>query len=174
MSKNSKQQNKINIKKNKNKILKNENFNKLLIAVFFFACLFGFFTLITMRITGDNKDVTPDETVLQFQEILLGSSFNRNDKSYLVLYFDKTDEELFESFNITVQTYNSQEKKLPFYSVDMSLYFNKDYITTEETNKNPQSIDDLLINGPTLIKFTNNKVVDYVEGEANIKEYLGN
>lgn len=185
MSKNSKQQNKgkvdisddikENKKKNKKAFKKKEEnvvLKKILIAVVFFICIFGFFLLVTMRITEGNKDVTSSEVTVQFQEILLGSSFNRNDKSYLILYFDKSDDQLYENFNIVGQEYNSKEEKLPFYTVDMSVSFNKKYATTEETNKNPQSIDDLLINGPTLIKFTNGKVVDYIEGGTEITEYL--
>ena len=51
--------------------------------------------------------------------------------------------------------------------------FAKKYRTTEESNKNPTNAAELLINGSTLIKFSNNSVAEYIEGEESIKSYLG-
>ena len=53
----------------------------------------------------------------------------------------------------------------------MSNGLNKSY-SGEESNKNPTKASDIVINGPTLIKFSGNEVVDYIEGVDNIKSYL--
>ena len=55
----------------------------------------------------------------------------------------------------------------------MSNGFNKKYVTDGESNKNPESVDAMSINGPTLIKVNENKVVEYIEGQDAISSYLG-
>ena len=50
--------------------------------------------------------------------------------------------------------------------------FNKKYVTDGESNKNPTKASEFLINGATLIKVNDNKVVDYIEGYDSINNYL--
>ena len=55
----------------------------------------------------------------------------------------------------------------------MTNTFNKKYTTTEESNKNPTKASEISVNGPTLMRITNNGLVDYIEGEESIASYLG-
>ncbi len=55
----------------------------------------------------------------------------------------------------------------------MSNMYNRDYNTTEETNKAPSNVDELRINGPTIIKISKGNVVEYIEGLEAVKDYLG-
>ena len=54
----------------------------------------------------------------------------------------------------------------------MSSAFNKKYKTDGESNKNPMNVSDFKINGITLIKVENKKIVEYIEGEEAVKNYL--
>ena len=53
----------------------------------------------------------------------------------------------------------------------MSEGLNKKY-TGEESNSNPKKASDIVINGPTLIKVKNGKVIEYIEGTESISDYL--
>ena len=102
---------------------------------------------------------------------MLGESFNRNEKEYLVLFYDRTNGEIYSSISSNLDKYNKDKKSLTIYTVDMSNGINSRY-ASEESNTNPSSASDLKINGPTLIKFVNNKVMEYIEGTDNINNYL--
>ena len=58
------------------------------------------------------------------------------------------------------------------YKVDMSSAWKKKYATDSESNKNPTKVSEFKINGPTLIKVSKNKVVEYIEGEEAIRTKL--
>ena len=95
-----------------------------------------------------------------------------SDEEYLVIFYDKGDEEIADNFNELVETHRYGLGGRNLYVVDMSSGFNKKYLTTEESNKNPESVSDFKINGPTLIVVRDHSVSEYIEGEEAIKEYL--
>lgn len=152
-------------------------YKKFIVALCVLAIL-GLFYLLAVHITEKNDtsgaDPEEEETISDdYSEILLGSSFNRSEKEYLVVYYDYDNQDIKSTLTTSILDYTSKDDNLTVYKVDMSNVFNNSYVTEEETNKEPSSVDELKINGPTLIKFKNNKVVDYVEGLEQVKEYLG-
>ena len=44
--------------------------------------------------------------------------------------------------------------------------------TSDEANHDAKDASEMKISGPTLIKFNNNKIDDYIEGKEEITEYL--
>lgn len=150
--------------------LKLKNVIIVVVAVLLFL---GVFYLITVNATkeDDNTDEDADTTYIQTEDILVGSSFNRAGKEYIVVYYDKSNSSLSD-ISSKVYDYRNKEDRLPLYVADMSNVFNKNYSTDGDTNKSPKDIDELMINGPTLIKFSNDQVSDYIEGIDNILNYL--
>jgi len=150
---------------------------KGLIIILVVIGILSIFFLITVHITNnssdttisDNKDNT--EAVIQYEEILAGSSFSMNEDSYLVLYYDKSDSDLSSEFSSVVSSYNNKDDALALYSVDMDSAFNKDYVK-EQSNTSPKSASELSIVGPTLIKFDKGNVSEYIEGKDAILSYL--
>lgn len=143
---------------------------KVLRVLFVVIVVLSAFYLLTVLIVGNVDDDTVAETTIQYDEILAGSSFGMRDDEYLVVYYDFTDSELTD---ITSQIYSySYTGEYRLYTVDMSNGFNKPYATEETANKKPESAEELLINGPTLIKFSDGKVSEYIEGTDNIVDYL--
>ena len=53
----------------------------------------------------------------------------------------------------------------------MSNGLNKKY-SGDESNTNPASASEIIINGPTLIKFSGGSVAEYIEGIDGIKDIL--
>ncbi len=166
-------------KKKKNEMSSEVEFNtsvkNVIIVSLVVVVVLGVFYLLTVELTNDDtadNSNASQQTSIQTEEILAGSSFNRTDDEYLVVYFDKSDSDLYSNLGSVISTYKSKDERIPLYMVDMSSTFNKGYITEEEVNQNPTSIEELKINGPTLIKFNNNSVTEYVQGEEAITNYL--
>ncbi|MBQ2639721.1 MAG: hypothetical protein IJF92_03055 [Bacilli bacterium] len=146
---------------------------KLLVIV---LVILGIFYFLTVYITSkkENKYVKEEKTGnvdISYQEILAGSSFNIDEEEYIVIYYDMSDKDLKSNITTSISKYESKEKHLPIYTVNMSSAFNKKY-NSSESNNNPSSLEELSISGPTLIKFSNNEVNEYIESYDNIKEYL--
>ena len=140
---------------------------------------FGIFYLLTVYITNKEKESTDtgneeteEKTIIQYEEILVGTSFSMSDDEYLVLYYDQSDETLSRNLSDQVSAYRGKEDALKIYQVDLSNAFNQPYVTKGEPNRNPVSVSDLKFNGPTLIKISHGNVLDYVDGEDRILEYL--
>ena len=168
-----------NIKKNENIVEKeNESFlgdiwGKLFVifgVISFFCC----FYLLTVYITNKDKDKTDtsqkDEVTISTNEILLGRTLNVSDGDYYVIYYDQTVEDIKNVYDPLVNDYRNKGEKI--YFVDMGNSFNKKYSTDGESNKNPTKISEFKINGPTLMKISNKKVVEYIEGEDAIRTNL--
>jgi hypothetical protein len=148
-----------------------------IITVICILLFFGAFYLLTLYITNKNSDKKDDneEKVvnISYDTIMLGRSLSMSDGEYLVIYYDKSNEDINSTYSSLVSTYKTKDEHLTIYTVDMSNGFNKKYVTDGESNKNPESVDAMSINGPTLIKVNENKVVEYIEGQDAISSYLG-
>ena len=135
--------------------------------------VFVLFYFFTIYLTNKRNSKASDESSeVKFSEIILGRSFSMKDSEYLVLYCDSSDEETMESCTNLLLNYQVNHGEGSIYYVNMNNGFNKAYKTEEESNKNPSSVSELLINGPTLIKVNEHKAVEYIEGIDEITNYL--
>lgn len=138
-------------------------------------CVFLIFYLITVfRLGGFKSNKTNTNTSIQYQEILAGTAFNRSEADYMVVFYDISDTENEDSQSITstVSGYSSETTNVALYTCDLGNEFNKKFTTTEEANTNPFSAEDLLINGPTLIRFTNGELKEYIQGKSEVETYI--
>ncbi len=146
----------------------NDHMDKFFIVaavILFLLC----FYILTVYITNKNNDTSDNkENVVEINNeyILLGRSLSMGKGDYYVLFFHINDSNVYD------EIVNNYSGDLPVYKVDMSIAFNKKYITDGESNKNPSKVTEFKINGPTLIKVSNKKVVEYIEGEDAIRTSL--
>lgn len=144
------------------------------VVLIFFACFY--FLTVAIVNKDEKKDDTADsssktnEVEIQHEEILLGSSFSIKDDQYLVVYYDTTDDDL-SSLTSAISTYRSSSKDVNLYTVDMGDGLNKGFVG-ETPNKKATKSSELSISGPTIIKFTDNKISTYIEGMDKVIEYL--
>ncbi len=131
------------------------------------------FYLISAFVTGSFKKDDKDAAQVQYNEILAGSSFKMGG-TYYVVYYDMSDKENEETNSIStaINSFKTNASGQILYTCDLSNAFNKNYVTTNEPNTNPFGAEDLLINGPTVIKFEDGKVVDYKYTVAEVESYL--
>lgn len=109
-----------------------------------------------------------EETVINYEFIPMGTILNRNEKSYYVL-FDNFKNSLTE--DVYINGLLSEQKMYRVYKVDMSLKENEKYLS-KEPNAKAQTISDLKINGITLIKVSDGKIVKYLTGSDEIENFL--
>ena len=127
--------------------------------------------LFTLYLTGKGETTsyksTPQEASISYNKIIVGRSFSVDNGEYLVVYYNLDDD---SSIDDAVHTYRNSNK-LNLYSVDMSDPINTKY-KSEESNTNPTNASEIRINGPTLIKFNDKEVIDYIEGTDDVINYL--
>lgn len=169
--------------KKKNKVKINTTTNdlevtkvvKILVGV---LLVLGITYLIAAFITGDIKlgkkqEKEKTEVEIQYEEILAGETFKQDASEYYVMYFNFTDN-IAASYLTFKDTYSYKENSLDFYIVDLEKGFNQTFIKkeTEEDKKYADSIDDVKVSNPTILKISNHKVVERVEGKQDVLNYL--
>lgn len=176
---NNKNKNKKNTQNSK-EVLKNfDNDNNakkiikcIVIVLVFFAVMYLLTVLILKKSSTDYITNEKDSTSIQYSEILAGTSFSKKDNEYLVLFYNMNDDEDNDNiYSNLVSDYEAKDEHLPIYYVDLSSTLNKS-VLSKESNKDATSAEELKINGVTLIKFTNNKISEYIEGQEEISNYL--
>ncbi len=110
------------------------------------------------------------EIIISYEDATVGTIFNRPDTEYYVIFDDFTENPNQYLTSILFR-YSNEEETLPIYKVDMSNGFNIKY-AGEQGNPSAQKVEDIKINGVTLIKIVNGKNVKYIEGTTNIENEL--
>ena len=172
-NKNNKKKN-VNNKKVIDNIDSDINIKKVFICIILVAIIFGLVYLLTLYITKNSTDSVVkkkfDNTTIQYDEILLGTSFSQKDNEYLVLFYNVSEDE--DSTYYTLKSnYEAKDDALAMYYVDLGSALNKSAVSKED-NKTAVSASELKISGPTLIKFKEGKIEEYITGEEDITNYL--
>ncbi|MBO5183547.1 MAG: hypothetical protein J6B64_04010 [Bacilli bacterium] len=119
------------------------------------------------NIAEENEDISVDNTT-----IMLSQLFSQHDEEYYVLVYDFSDKlSIIPSW---LSLYEGSNDTLTVYKADSSKKFNSKYIVEENSNKNANSLSELRVISPTLIKVKDNKIIQYIEGEDSIKEVFKN
>lgn len=164
-----------NVKKNIEKLEMSSEAKNLIIVtvvVLAFLALFYFVTVIILD-NGDKKNTGTDEVEVQHKEVLVGTSFSIKDSNYYVFYYETGDDEISSDASSLVSKYRSSNKDIYLYTVDMSNALNQG-AKSDSSNSSATNASELKISGPTLIKFTDGAIAQYVEGMDAIEEILNN
>lgn len=141
------------------------------------AIVLGFVGLLYLGVLGLEKlglfeegYTKPISTAVTISdtEILMGSVFNRPDKTYYVLFDEINSDTKKDPY---VEYLLSKVTDTKVYKVDMELKYNEKYISTK-SNPQAKKASDLKISDITLIKITNGKIAKYIVGSDEIVEYL--
>ena len=154
--------------KNKEEVTTKSQINSFLknlvsILIFVGVIYLGVFGLEKLGVFEEGyTKPTKEDTKISYEYILIGTVFNRPEKEYYVI-FDDYEKDLYSHISSLVSN-----KKLPVYKVDMSKGENASF-KSEESNPNAKSVDELKINGLTVIKVKNGKIDKYYTGLENIE-----
>lgn len=116
----------------------------------------------------DKYEKVPDE--IQNVEILAGSTFNRQEESYYVLFYNFDTSSSIGYANAYDLYTNMGEDKM--FLVDTNKGFNKNYLTDDKTKINISGIDKLKVVDGTLIRVEKGKGVSYKVGLEEINKTL--
>ena len=168
-----------NIKKEHTKVMnsisnRDNEVSKVIKCIIVVLVIFAIAYLLTIYITKNSTDSVVkkelENTSIQYDEILAGTSFSKKDSEYLVLFYNVSEDEN-STYDSLKSTYEAKKDAIPMYYVDLGSSLNKDCVSTE-ANKDATSSSELKINDATLIKFTDNKISEYMIGEEEISNYL--
>lgn len=141
-----------------------------IIVLLIFGIMYLFTILVLKKSSLDYIKKDTEKTSIQYSEILAGASFDKKDSEYLVLYYDKSSDDNSTYENL-YSDYKAKDEHIPIYYVDLSKALNRN-VVSEESKKDATSASELKIKNATLIKFVDNKIEEYFEGEEEIKNYF--
>lgn len=140
------------------------------IVVLALGAFYFIFAIANGEISFGKKE-TKKEVEIQNIEILAGSSLNRPESEYYVMFYDFDANDSISYANLyTIYSNSSSTNKL--YLVDLSKKFNSDYIVSDKTQIKTTSISDLKVINGTLIKVNGGKITKYFVGVEDIKKEL--
>ncbi len=134
------------------------------------AIIFGAFYLLTGIITG-NISFAPEPGVqIQYSEILVGETFNREDDNYLVIYFDSTEEDA-TLYNTYLYNYQLVEGALKYYTVDMAQSLNQPY-KAETSTLNVTKASELKIGEVAMVEIKEGQIANVWETKEAVVDYF--
>ena len=144
-------------------------------VVFFLIIFISYFILaifVTKEIDFSNKGVNKnnknDSTSSNAVDnmILASKIFDQQESSYYVYFYDFNDED----DNLASIINNVSD--LVVYRVNTSDGFNSKYVSDDKGNSSARTLDEVRVVNPTLIKVTDDSIVEYYEGLNNISSAL--
>ena len=146
----------------------NNVFKYLIVVVIIFVGVYFLTDYITNHSSNSNYKKQVGEATIQNDKILAGSTFNKSDEEYYVLFYDVTGDSTYTDL---YDSYKEKEDHIPIYYVDTNEGLNRDYVG-EDVNEEPTEASEIKVNGPTLMKIENKEVVEFITDEDEIKEKL--
>ena len=141
----------------------------VLLVTYFIACL------MTGEIKlGKEKEEEKAAVEIQYDEILAGQTFTREESEYYVFYFDFTSN-YASAYATYRESYISDLESLEMYLVDLSKGFNQQILVTDDEStykEHPDKLEELKVVSPTILKISNKKVVERIDGKDKISEFF--
>lgn len=148
----------------------------LYLLIFLILLIIGYLIIgifVNKTISFNKKDTKEtSEVTIDNKTILAGEIFDQKEDEYYVLVYNKNEENSI--LGTWKGVYSGKENALKIYEVDSETKLNGNFIVKENSNKDAQSYSELRIISPTLIKINNKKIVEYIEGEEQIKNIFKN
>lgn len=110
-----------------------------------------------------------EDAIISYDNIELGTIFNRSESEYYVALFDGEKDEMY--LNTLITNYKEKENALKVYIVDLSEGLNSSALS-EENNTNTSKVNELKINDTTLIHVRNGQNIEAIVGIDNIANAL--
>ena len=134
---------------------------KIAVGVLLVLGLVYLFTALSNgEIKFGKKTTEKQETVIQYEEILAGETFNRKADSYYVVFMNFTDK-YATTYLQAISDFKATNNDYPFYTVDLEKKMNKDY-----------AINELKVENPTILKITNGNIAETISGKDNVMNFF--
>ena len=152
---------------NLDKAMGGNSYKSAIMTIVIVFVVIGLFYLFAVYITNKPQKIYIPEEAISYEQITAGSTFNMSDEEYVVLFYSREN-----NTDITSRISNYKaSKKIGVYYVDLDDGINKS-VVSDKSNKEATKASELKITNPTIIKIKNGKIVDYVEGQNNVVNYI--
>lgn len=140
---------------------KNE-LKKFIIITLMLLIILGLIYLLSALFVTKELDWFADDEITENKvnvsnSILASSIFKQQEPEYYVYFYDFNEEKV----NITAQVTNRLSSET-LYKVDTSSAMNIKYVS-DTSNKNAKNLEELKVVAPTLIKISNETIIEYYE-----------
>ena len=112
---------------------------------------------VTKELDWFGEDDNKSESLID-KTILASEAFEQKETDYYVYFYDYTNEDSDITSSVNAI------KDLNVYKVDTNSGFNKNYVSSE-SNRNAKTLEELKVNGNTLIKISGGTISAYYENE---------
>ena len=133
----------------------------LLISYFVLA----FFVTKELKSSNKKDDTAENSSNTVSNQILASKIFDQSEENYYVYFYDFNDED--DKISSTIG--NSSDT---VYRVNTASGFNSNYVTEDKGNSSAKDLAGLKVKNPTLIKVSNDSIVEYYEGVSDILNHL--
>lgn len=166
------------IKQNKEELIKQTSdetdqvklFIFILIGVAFVSVLLYFLSSKYLVKDGVNdKNETPAEETIAYNNVNAGTFFNRPDDEYYVFAFDPSS---LQASYYSALLNKFDTKKRAMYFMNLALEVNKAYVK-ETSNSKATKPSELALKSPTLILVKGGKITEYLENLEEIEKEIG-
>lgn len=144
-----------------------QNIIKFIVIVLVVAALFYLITIIVSKNKTQSTSKTKEESVIQYDSIIIGNMFQQKEKEYYVLLKDKNDTYL-SYYETYINNYKQKDSALKIYNVDLQSAFNKKYYGKE----NKINKENFMIKETTLLKIKNSEIEEFYQGNEEISKKL--
>lgn len=134
--------------------------------------VFVVFYLITIFIINRKQEKNNDnlETIIQYQEILAGETFNQLENEYYVIFYDFSNYDAI-IYDYMIDRFRGHNDDIPLYKVDLDKGFNAPYLS-ENSNQIVNQASALRVKEPTLIKIKDGQNILYQDEKEAIYSIL--
>lgn len=132
----------------------------IIIVISLIVLIIGVYLFTTFVVNKDDSKKTITQGKVQYDNIILGTLLNKSDDEYYVLVFDSTD--INNTYIVNLASIYVSSNKLPLYTADLSLSFNKPFIA-DQSLYNKDNVEGLKVKGTTLIKVKDGSIVKFIE-----------
>lgn len=130
--------------------------------------LVGVFITKEIKFGEKKKDADTNNSTFSSTNILASEIFKMPEEEYFLYFYD------YNKPNTDIESaILNRMSGFKIYRIDTSSAFNSKYVDTIG-NSNFQSLEELKVVSPTMVKIENNKNVKYVSGDTNIISYIYN
>ena len=106
---------------------------------------------------------------IKYDIATVGTMFNRVEDEYYVLLYSNEDNG--DELNSVLDTYRTKDAYVKTYYVDLDKKINSSALGNKLV-KNPKNSKEVMVNGATLYKINNAKVVECISGVEEITQIL--
>lgn len=138
----------------------------IIIVIVVLGLFYGLTLLLTNKKSGEITNNNEIDTVIQYDEIIVGNIFKQSEEEYYVLAIT-TDDASAGSYTSLLEEFMASENALKIYTIDLGNGFNKSYVSEISSFEGTPIFKE-----STLLKISGKETTDIYEGKEKVLNQL--